>query len=94
MSKTDNHAVIADPLHGFDGHVPDRSDPNIQYVVKPYAEFLTRFEPRVAKRTGPGRWETSRRRSPTDPTPHGIRLRLLQLTDERRAEHDAGVRRR
>ena len=73
------------PPPDFPGHVPDRSDPNVDYVIEPFAEFLTRREPRIVKQAGPGHWESDPLPPRRHPTPHGMRLRLLMLERERNA---------
>lgn len=78
-------------LADFDGYVPDRSNADVDYTVENYAEFLTWPEPRVVRRTGPGRWESTERTRPGELTQHGFRMRLLDRERERREEEAAGI---
>ena len=93
-------AKVDDPTNGansrlrdFPGHVPDRSAIDADFRLVNVAEFLTRLEPRMVERTGPGQWASTRRRRPGEPTEHGLRMRLLDLARERKEEEQAGIRR-
>ena len=93
MSRPDTPTPTRDRLADFDGYVPDRSNADVDYTVENYAEFLTRYEPRVVRQTGPGRWESTEQTRPGELTEHGFRMRLLDRDRERRDEKAAGIRR-
>ena len=81
----------AQTLDDFVGHVPDRSRLNAKLRVVNYGEFLTRLEPRIVQRTGPGQWESAILHRTGEPTEHGIRMKLLDLEREQETERRAGI---
>ena len=83
----------ADPLADFPGHVPDRTNFEGDYVQENYGEFLTRLEPRIVRKTGPGQWESANTRAPGEATAHGVRMKLLERARDREEEKKAGVHR-
>ena len=94
VMKTTTAPAQHDPLADFDGHVPDRSKLDAELRIVDEAEFLTRLEPRTVEPVSTGRWESRNRHRPGEPTEHGMRMKLLDLQREQRAERAAGIRRR